>query len=262
MKEGGSSKFWEVEVRGVELIVQFGRLGTDGQRKAKRLANAAAAQKEADKLVREKLAKGYVERGAEAKVKPKPASKAKKPKLAEASVAELWDYIEAWCAKHKPGLSLQLRPGATEKQIVAAEKALGRKLPADFRASVKIHDGQEDGCTVGWVPVALQLRSLASIVRCWTGDRVYYRESAEAFDALDKTKCVRQCHLHPAHLPFAALMHWDYGRLMFDFTPGPKGTAGQVIARNDIDLVFMAPTFRDLLADIAGDLPRLVEDLA
>ena len=57
--EGKSSKFWEVEVEGATLTVRFGRIGTDGQSKAKAFSDAAAAMKEKDKLVREKTGKGY-----------------------------------------------------------------------------------------------------------------------------------------------------------------------------------------------------------
>ncbi len=61
-KEAASAKFWEVSVRGATLMVRFGRLGTAGQQKDKTFPSAGAAQKEADKLIREKTAKGYVEK--------------------------------------------------------------------------------------------------------------------------------------------------------------------------------------------------------
>lgn len=59
--EDGSSKFWEVETRGSELRIRFGKLGTDGRLSEKDLGSAAAAAAEAEKLVREKLKKGYLE---------------------------------------------------------------------------------------------------------------------------------------------------------------------------------------------------------
>ncbi|MBI2390196.1 MAG: WGR domain-containing protein [Deltaproteobacteria bacterium] len=59
--EGGSSKFWEVRVDGSTLVVRFGKIGTEGQTKEKSLASPAAAKAEAEKLVREKTGKGYVE---------------------------------------------------------------------------------------------------------------------------------------------------------------------------------------------------------
>lgn len=56
-----SRKFWEVGVSGPELLVRFGRLDTEGQTKRKDLGSEDAARREAEKLVREKIGKGYRE---------------------------------------------------------------------------------------------------------------------------------------------------------------------------------------------------------
>jgi uncharacterized protein (TIGR02996 family) len=56
-----SHKFWNIDVQGPSFTVTFGRVGSTGQAQTKTFASPAAAQKEADKLVLEKLAKGYVE---------------------------------------------------------------------------------------------------------------------------------------------------------------------------------------------------------
>ena len=58
---GGSSKFWHVRLDGAELVVSFGRLGTQGQVKRKTFPTEARARAEAERLVREKLGKGYRE---------------------------------------------------------------------------------------------------------------------------------------------------------------------------------------------------------
>jgi predicted DNA-binding WGR domain protein len=60
--EGSStSKFWDTELRGADLVVRFGRCGTAGQKKIKSFPDAAAATKEQAKLIKEKLGKGYKE---------------------------------------------------------------------------------------------------------------------------------------------------------------------------------------------------------
>ncbi len=56
---GGSNKFWEVEVVKNELIVRFGKIGTEGQTNEKTFTSKAEAQKALDKLKKEKLGKGY-----------------------------------------------------------------------------------------------------------------------------------------------------------------------------------------------------------
>ncbi|NRF72238.1 DUF4132 domain-containing protein [Aquincola sp. S2] len=59
--EGSSSKFWEIELDGVDVTVRFGRIGTQGQTKTKSFGSDAAARTEHDKLVKEKTGKGYAE---------------------------------------------------------------------------------------------------------------------------------------------------------------------------------------------------------
>ena len=58
---GESAKFWQASVKDCTVIVTFGRVGVDGQQVTKSFANYGAAQKHADKLIGEKLRKGYVE---------------------------------------------------------------------------------------------------------------------------------------------------------------------------------------------------------
>lgn len=57
-----SSKFWEVEVAGVEVTVRFGKIGTNGQTTVKGFGDADEATRHADKLITEKTKKGYVEK--------------------------------------------------------------------------------------------------------------------------------------------------------------------------------------------------------
>ncbi len=59
--EGTSNKFWNIERKGNALTVHFGEIGTAGQTKTIQFGAEAAAEQQFDKLVREKLEKGYVE---------------------------------------------------------------------------------------------------------------------------------------------------------------------------------------------------------
>jgi uncharacterized protein (TIGR02996 family) len=56
-----SHKFWNIELQGNSFTVTYGRQGTAGQTQTKTFRDAAAAQREHDKLIKEKLAKGYKE---------------------------------------------------------------------------------------------------------------------------------------------------------------------------------------------------------
>jgi DNA ligase-1 len=58
--EGRSNKFWEISATGTEVTVRFGRIGTVGQTQVKSFPDAAAASKHVEKLISEKVRKGYV----------------------------------------------------------------------------------------------------------------------------------------------------------------------------------------------------------
>jgi predicted DNA-binding WGR domain protein len=61
---GSSRKFWEISVSGKSFTVRFGRMGTAGQSQTKNFADDTSAKSEADKLVAEKVKKGYLEKSA------------------------------------------------------------------------------------------------------------------------------------------------------------------------------------------------------
>ena len=56
-----SQKFWSIDVRGTDVVVNYGKLGTDGQTQVKNFSSVEEAEKAAAKLVAEKTKKGYVE---------------------------------------------------------------------------------------------------------------------------------------------------------------------------------------------------------
>lgn len=58
-----SSKFWSIELSGSSHTVTFGRIGSAGQSATKSFPSEEAARKDMEKLIREKLYKGYVDAG-------------------------------------------------------------------------------------------------------------------------------------------------------------------------------------------------------
>ncbi|MGL4554843.1 MAG: WGR domain-containing protein, partial [Gemmataceae bacterium] len=72
--EGTSSKFWNITLSGKTFTVNFGKIGTAGQTQIKEFAGDEAARKEHDKLVAEKVKKGYAETTKAAAPKPAPAA--------------------------------------------------------------------------------------------------------------------------------------------------------------------------------------------
>jgi DNA ligase-1 len=56
-----SDKIWALDLQGSSVTVRFGLNGTQGQASVNNFADAAKAQKHADKKIGEKLGKGYTE---------------------------------------------------------------------------------------------------------------------------------------------------------------------------------------------------------
>jgi predicted DNA-binding WGR domain protein len=61
--EGSSRKFWAIELNGSSFTLNWGRIGTSGQTQTKEFASDAEAGKQYEKLVAEKVKKGYSEVG-------------------------------------------------------------------------------------------------------------------------------------------------------------------------------------------------------
>jgi len=56
-----SNKFWEVEVKGKEMIVRYGKIGSEGQVAVKQFASTSGAETAAGKAIAEKIKKGYLD---------------------------------------------------------------------------------------------------------------------------------------------------------------------------------------------------------
>jgi predicted DNA-binding WGR domain protein len=57
--ENGSNKFWEIACHGTELIIQYGRVGTKGQKLIKTFESESKAMQEMSVLIKQKVNKGY-----------------------------------------------------------------------------------------------------------------------------------------------------------------------------------------------------------
>ncbi len=75
LKDEKSAKFWEVAVEGAAVTTRYGKIGVAGQSQVREFADAGSAGKHADRIVAEKVGKGYVEVGSSTPPKPLEAAK-------------------------------------------------------------------------------------------------------------------------------------------------------------------------------------------
>jgi uncharacterized protein (TIGR02996 family) len=99
-KDAKSQKFWEIETEGDAFTVRYGKIGTDGQVQTKTYASAEKAEAEAEKLIKSKTKKGYVEVAIDSKAAAPSQTKAaaagsRNPAL-EAKILDNPDDVDAW----------------------------------------------------------------------------------------------------------------------------------------------------------------------
>ena len=141
-----SHKFWNIDVSGSSFVVTFGKVGASGQTQTKSFASAGQAQAEADKLIREKLKKGYVEST------PKAAST--EVEAFERALMAAPDDFAGWCAyadylaeQGDPrGEFMQVQIALEDETRSKAERAALKKQEAKL---LKTHEKDWLGCLAG-----------------------------------------------------------------------------------------------------------------
>jgi predicted DNA-binding WGR domain protein len=133
--EGRSSKFWEIVLEGRKFRVGWGRIGTAGQTQTKSFKTPDAARAAHDKLVAEKIKKGYRPSGT-GSAAPKAKAKAK----AEARDGTLSPALQKACAR--AGLRLD------ERTPIGGSFVVYQELPKTHRRYSISH--QWDLSKRGW----------------------------------------------------------------------------------------------------------------
>lgn len=79
LADGSSEKFWSIELKGNSHTAKYGRIGADGQTTTKNFADNAKAKASFEKLIEQKVNKGYVEvkAGAPKRQSTRPVSRTK-----------------------------------------------------------------------------------------------------------------------------------------------------------------------------------------
>jgi cell wall assembly regulator SMI1 len=59
------------------------------------------------------------------------------------TISQSWQRIDTWLLAFAPAYAAYLFPGVTAEALEEAEAKLGLTLPADFKASYRIHNGAQ-----------------------------------------------------------------------------------------------------------------------
>jgi uncharacterized protein (TIGR02996 family) len=129
-----SNKFWNIDLQGAGFTVTFGRVGSKGQTQTKSFPDEEKARKAHDKLVAEKLGKGYVE------TTPTPAPPASPlQRSLEEALVEAPDDLAA----HSAYADYLMEQGDPRGELIQVQLALERTgLPEKERARLREREGE------------------------------------------------------------------------------------------------------------------------
>lgn len=149
-------------------------------------------------------------------------------------------------------MTLDLAPGLSEEALTAAEAKLGAPLPAGYRASLALHDGQTSFASGGrglpWMAGCAPLAPLAKVLEQWAEVQSLAAEFPPP-DALEDADRVRSGTYRAQRIPIAGTPYWDGDTTYLDLDPGPAGTSGQLITLvSECDFVTLGPSFESALA--------------
>lgn len=83
------------------------------------------------------------------------------------TIATIWDTIERELAKHAPAVLQTLNGPATDRDIERLESTIGHSIPMDVRASLQIHNGQDDPSRLQLLSEAGTLLSVDRMIEEW-----------------------------------------------------------------------------------------------
>jgi cell wall assembly regulator SMI1 len=168
----------------------------------------------------------------------------------------IWDRIHLWLELHAPLVLESLKPGTTDERLAEAESVFEVALPADVKASYRIHDGQyHDGYhTVPGFLFGVEWFDLGRAVEEWGAWKDLFDRGVFANEPGDTAGAIRQAWWHPAWIPLTGDGAGNHYCL--DTSPTQEGTVGQIITlwHDDALRELVAPCFGEWLTTFAGEL--------
>jgi cell wall assembly regulator SMI1 len=162
----------------------------------------------------------------------------------------IMDRIDAWLRENAPAMYTDLRPGATQEQIRAAEEAMNVAFPEDVKAAYRIHDGHPAGAFL----YGVEWLSLERMVGEWKVWKELLDKGTFADFRSDPAPGVRADWWHPCWIPLTYNGSGDHHCL--DLAPAPDGQVGQIIMmwHDDAAREVHAVSFIDWLERFADQL--------
>ncbi len=152
------------------------------------------------------------------------------------TIAASWERIHKALGAVETDHLQSLEKPAKAEAIAKLEATLGVTLPAEFKQSLAIHDGQKSGAQIGAFPGfyhdyiggSYYLMDLKAIVRDWKSLRAVKKAGDFDDSAAEPDRGVAACWWDELWIPFAANGGGDY--FCIDLKPARGGSVGQIIS--------------------------------
>ena len=176
---------------------------------------------------------------------------------------ELWLTLEHWLGQYFPEVLADLNPGCSDEEINELERHLDCKLPTDFKALYRCHNGQKGQAT--GIFCGLPFLSLGRVYEQWTAWRDLaqdFAKEAEDFDdenlAAEITgesypaDAIKPTYINLKWIPFSDDSSGNH--LGVDLDPGSTGVIGQVInfGTDENNKFVIASSLTDFIAWMVG----------
>ncbi len=138
------------------------------------------------------------------------------------AIEDTWWAIEEWYREHAPRLHADLGTGLSEEQIRALEERLGLLLPSDYKASLRLHNGDVSVNDYHYLRADVVTDVWDSLTKRSEEGQFVGREVDQGGAGI-----IQDTWWHRGWIPFLE----DSGGNMFciDTVPAAEGVAGQVV---------------------------------
>jgi cell wall assembly regulator SMI1 len=164
-----------------------------------------------------------------------------------------WQRIEAYLWAHAPQVAATLGPPATADQIVAVEVAIGRQLPIDLAASLRIHNGQSDPTQLWSFTECGHLLDCNGIVEMWRMTESVHAEEVGRPPPVPDVDYTPPAWWRSTLVPFT----FDEGEMLCADTDPDLGPAQGAIVMHIHDYGLSEPLARDFRAWLAAVATKL-----
>jgi cell wall assembly regulator SMI1 len=173
--------------------------------------------------------------------------------------------LSRWLAAHAPHLSRSLGDPITEESLAETETLLGRKLPSDYVAFLREHDGQRfvPGQKPGVGTLASIFQSFEILAASYArGEWRSMRAWGDGPGNIQSTGPVRPLYAHDAWWPFTVIYGSSYHHCI-DLDPSPGGDLGQIIvvSMKDDRRAVVAASFADFIDRLVAVLDDSVLEI-